>query len=170
MSSSTSSSPNAPRRHTPPSETPLSPASIASDDDLAVHTAEDGFELRPLPRRDDDAGENERGRLLGNGDGSDEDTAEDEVLYDAFGDGGTGRRRHGQTQRKGILDYSLEEERKVVKKLDRWLVGCLGVLYMLRYVGGGRMAAMRMMRADMVHVASWTAAVCPLYPLARVLC
>lgn len=137
LSSSSSSSPNAPKRHTPPSDTPLSPSSsIASDSDLAVHTAEEGFELRTLPRREERAAaDNERGRLLDGAESDEDPGAEEEVLYDAFSDEEIRRPRRGRHGRVGTghFDYTPAEERKVIRKLDRYLVGSLAVLYMLRY-------------------------------------
>ncbi|TGZ80852.1 MFS general substrate transporter [Ascodesmis nigricans] len=150
--SSSSSSPNAPKRYTPPSETPTSPVSPVSDDDLP---SEDGFELRQLSRRNDDSGarSNESGHLLKDDGGSEDHSGgEEEVLYDAFGEEGarrpsTGRRRRHGRDGKGFFNYSLKDEKKVVRKLDRYLVGSLALLYMLSFldrsnIGNAKIAGM----------------------------
>lgn len=137
---SSSSSSNATKQLTPLPDPSRSPDSIASDDGLAVHAPQDGFELRELSQRSKGtAADNECGRLLDTDDSSVEEIEdEEEVLYDAFGEqeSGNGRRQgHRRTQRSSgslkELLFSSKEEKDVIRKLDRYLVGSLAVLYML---------------------------------------
>lgn len=138
---SSSSSSHATKQLTPTSDCPpRSPDSIGSDEDLDVHPPEDGFELRQLPQQDhsNKAADNERGRLLASGDGSDDEIEgdEEEVLYDAFGEGdgsGRGQRRTRRATSGSLKEmlFTPTEERVIVRKLDRYLVGSLAVLYML---------------------------------------
>lgn len=135
MSSSSSSSTRTATQHqyTPPSESPIyaatpRTASAASNEDLDIHG--DAYELQPLKAQD---AEEEGGKSRGYDYDDDDDSAGDEVLYavdepDSPMMTPTRRRR---AQRREFL-YTRVEERAVVKKLDRYLVGGLGVLYMLR--------------------------------------
>jgi hypothetical protein len=102
-----------------------------SDSDLDVHPAldddEDGYELRPMKVKG--AAEDEDEKLLGAEEGEDF-TGEDEVLYAV--DDESGFRTPPRRSRRREFLYTRAEERTVVRKLDKYLVGGLAVLYMLR--------------------------------------
>jgi hypothetical protein len=103
-----------------------------SDSDLNAHLApdddEDGYELRPMKMKG--ATEDEDQKLLG-AEAEDDHAGDDEVLYEV--DDESGFRTPPRRSRKREFLYTRAEERAVVRKLDKYLVGGLAVLYMLRY-------------------------------------
>lgn len=115
-------------------------------DDLEVgrraDNGDDKYELQQLGIKRADYGDEARedGRLLSeksDDDGDDDDEVIFKVDSDADDNLVKSTRKGAQRQRrqrmKGFL-YSRQEERAVVRKLDKYVVGGLAVLYMLRYV------------------------------------
>ena len=160
MSSASSSSTRNPpqKQYTPPSDSPsnaatprtgsaLSDGKDDDDGDLEVH-GEDDYELQPLKRRvEKSRGNDDEHDDSGQEDGDEDSNGGDEVLYaadepsepDSPGQLRTPPRMR-RAQKREFL-YTRKEERAVVKKLDRYLVGGLALLYMLRY---GARQALRM--------------------------
>jgi hypothetical protein len=120
-----------------------SPRSLEDDTDSNsdMHQTpddEEGYELQPMKAKggtdDEDDEDNEGEKLLGGGEEEEEDYAgEDEVLYavDEPDDVVLGSPVRPRRRRREFL-YTRAEERAVVRKLDKYLVGGLAVLYMLR--------------------------------------
>lgn len=110
-------------------------ASEHSDDDGDNRAQEeDGYELKELGRKTADNAEDdsEDDRLLS--EKSDDGRTSGEVLYAAdSGDEGSSIRSRRKPMKRPEFLYTREEERTVVRKLDKYLVGGLAVLYMLRY-------------------------------------
>ncbi|KAI5849188.1 major facilitator superfamily domain-containing protein [Tricharina praecox] len=119
---------------------------------------EEGYEMRPLQSR---GAEGEGEELLGGktqddeGDDDDDDAGDysggDEVLY-AIDEGPDGHepplRSPRRRMRRREFLYTRAEERAVVRKLDKYLVGGLAVLYMLSFldrsnIGNARIAGMK---------------------------
>jgi len=142
---SDTSSAHTPRQSqfTPLSQSPVRVVTPHSMDDsssehegIDVHSpgeAEEGYEMRPLKAR----GKGEE--MLGGKPKHDEDDDEgdysggDEVLYAIDDDPDPLSRSPRRRMRRREFLYTRAEERAVVRKLDKYLVGGLAVLYMLRY-------------------------------------
>lgn len=153
------STPSSPVELTPPAtsyqadddeETSLRTPESDSDSNSGFTAEQDGYELRSLSRfhrtpavdigggdRQDYA--DEHGTLIARGRSSDEDDEiEGGVVYDAFRgsdeeDPSELRRRRGRLRRKEFL-YTVEEEKKVIRKFDWHLVGFLALLYSLSFL------------------------------------
>jgi len=115
--------------------TPRSGSESDSGSDIYIYpehrNEEEGYELRPLKGPPNEL---EGGNLLG--ENSDDDSTVfndgDEVLYMIDGPDDVTLRTRG-VRRKEFL-YTKEEERSVVRKLDKYLVGGLAILYMLSFL------------------------------------
>jgi len=135
-----------PTRQSPETESPVYVATprTGSDDsdrrDRDVHTIrgnkdEGGYKLRPLRVKGADYGDDiEGGQLLG--EKSDDENERDEVLYAIKGPEDDVELRSPvlrSLRRRTEFLYTCQEEKAVVRKLDKYLVGGLAVLYMLRW-------------------------------------
>jgi len=129
---------------------PRSPPSPASSNDQFSSAAEEGYELRTLPRAptttDDDEDnnneDNERGALIPGQESTRRSRRREreDVLYETFQEsegegeeGGSIRRRERRRGKKEFF-YSAAQERAVVRRLDWCLVLFLAVLYMLSFL------------------------------------
>lgn len=148
--SSTRAANRSPQSESPFIATPRTVSDPDSDsDDLEVHAIGGGddndggdkYELQQLAIKRADYGDeaSEDGRLLS--EKSDDDGADDEVIFKVDSDADdniveSARRRVRRQRRRRRTDflYTRQEERAVVRKLDKHVVGGMAVLYMLRYV------------------------------------
>ncbi|KAF8539367.1 major facilitator superfamily domain-containing protein [Trichophaea hybrida] len=157
-----SDSSSAPTRKSPQTESPVyiaTPRTVSDDSDchdLDVQEDRDdnegeGYELRSLGMKivDNEHNDNgERGQLLG--EKSDDEIGGDEVLYTIDGHDDDVELKSpimkSRRRRKEFL-YTRQEERAVIRKLDKYLVGGLAVLYMLSFldrsnIGNAKIAGM----------------------------
>jgi hypothetical protein len=128
------------RRLDTPSPSFLSSPEVIDDDSFQVvsdpeHDS-DAYELRPLGKGQQDGPgdkDDEEGPLLGSGD-EDEDEHHVEVMYDAGGGPSVSAQTHRRGRRKEQFLYTRAEERAVVRRMDRFLVVGLALLYMLSFL------------------------------------
>ncbi|KAI5812936.1 major facilitator superfamily domain-containing protein [Pyronema omphalodes] len=124
-------------------------ASEHSDDDGDNRAQEEeGYELKKLERKtaDNVEGDSEDDRLLS--EKSDDGRTSGEVLYAAdSSDAESSIRSRRKPMKRPEFLYTREDERTVVRKLDKYLIGGLAVLYMLSFldrsnIGNAKIAGM----------------------------